>query len=86
MNTYVCMYMHVQNSKYSILNTEQSKTQVPHTWDLLVLLDMLVVWVLCIFPPAWEDSKDTSCDPTRFPVDGRQSSCFGVLHGVASES
>lgn len=56
------------------------------TCDLPVLLGVLVAGVLCAFPLACEVSTDTSCDPTRFPGAGRQSSCFGVLHGVASES
>lgn len=53
---------------------------------MLLLPDELAVWVLCIFPPACAASTATPGGPARLPGDGRQSSCFGVLHGVASES
>lgn len=59
---------------------------ISQTWDLFVLLDVLAVWLFCVFPLDWEDSSDTSCDPTLFVVDWRQLNCLEVLQGVPSES
>lgn len=51
-----------------------------------MLLDVLPVWLFCVFPLDWEDSSDTSCDPTLFVVGWRQLNCLEVLQGVPSES
>lgn len=65
---------------------EERNNRADPCCDLLVLLDVLAVWLVCVFPLGWEDSSDTSCEPTLFVADWRQLNCLEVLQGVPSES